>query len=95
MKIKELVPKLVEHYQRCIDEMPEKRWWSFLQQNKIEDGICWCSISLFDTDIVGTVFISDFTEKRAYYAQIPQMADSYSEAKELLQIRLHRLREFL
>lgn len=95
MEIKELVPKLVEHYQRCIDEMPEVRWWEYLRQNKIEDGICWCSIAFFDIDIVGSVFIDNFTERRPYYAKIPQMAESYSEAKELLQIRLNRLKDFL
>jgi hypothetical protein len=97
MEIKELVPKLVEHYQRCIDEMPKQKWRKFISQKEVLCGICYCSNHLFDTFIYGSRFSDKFiggngNEKLCKY---PYDASSYSEAKELLQIRLNRLKDFL
>lgn len=95
MEIKELVPKLVEHYQRCIDEIIEDGWHSYLLDNRVGCGICLASSVLFNTWIYGSNFIEQFTNGLDYACTTPLDAKSYSEAKELLQIRLNRLREFL
>jgi len=95
MEIKELVPKLVEHYQRCIDEIPEVGWHSYLSDNFIGCGICRCASGLFHVQIYGSEFIEDFANGLEYVCTTPYDAKSYSEAKELLQIRLQRLKEFL
>lgn len=97
MEIKELVPKLLEHYQRCIDEIPERTWRKFITEKEILNGICHCSNVKFDTFIYGSSFSDKFINgsKNEKLCKYPYDAKSYSEAKELLQIRLNRLKEFL
>lgn len=95
MEIKELVPKLVKHYQRCIDEMPEIKWLKFIAEKEVLCGICHCANARFDTFIYGGDFVDDFTNGDERLVKYPYNAKSYSEAKELLQIRLNRLKDFL
>lgn len=94
MTIKELIPKLIEHYEKCIDEMPEEGWHTYLLEENVLFGICFCSLHKFQTRLSSN-FIDDFTMGNYYLCAISYSANSYSEAKELLQIRLHRLKEFL
>lgn len=95
MEIKELVPKLVEHYQKCIDEMPEVGWKRYCSNYYVIFGTCYCSEIKFDTDIYCIEFTQNLTNGKPYLCEYPYNASSYSEAKELLQIRLNRLKEFL
>jgi len=95
MTIKELIPKLIEHYEKCINEMPEEGWRSYINKNHIGSGICNCSQMLFDEAIYFSDFVKRFTRDRVLLCPSPYSANSQSEAKELLQIRLNRLRDFI
>lgn len=95
MTIKELIPKLIAHYDKCINEMTEEGWYIFCLDNNILSGICNASLFEFKKNIFKSRFVVKFTNGELYLCKTPIGAKSYSEAKELLQIRLRRLKEFL
>ena len=95
MTIKELIPKLIAHYEKCINEMPEEGWRGFTFENSVQSGICSCAKYVFKSIIYDSSFANKFTYNEMYLCEKPMNAKSYQEAKELLQIRLRRLREFL
>lgn len=95
MEIKELVPKLVEHYQRCINEMPEVGWYRYLLYNNVQLGIYRCAKARFGVDIYESGFIKEFTNGLQYVCDTPLDAKDYAEAKQNLITRVNRLKEFL
>lgn len=95
MTIKELIPKLIEHYEKCINKMPEEGWYNYLHEELVACGICAYLYDAYGYVAIDTPFIKEFTGGKLWLDKLPRYAISYSEAKELLQIRLNRLKEFL
>lgn len=95
MTIKQLIPKLIARYEKCINEMPEVGWRWYLIGNEAYSGVCSLSYNKFRKKLVNTKFMKEFTYGKMYLCKPTGYSESYSEAKELLQIRLNRLKEFL
>jgi len=73
----------------------KNNWRDFLCDKEVLCGICHCSNALFNTWVYDSTFIKEFTNGEVRICKNAYDAESFSEAKTLLQIRLNRLKEFL
>lgn len=92
-KMKELIKKLTEYYDWCIQNMPEEGWDVFCAKYNIHFGICKCANTVFDTYIYDTNFIQDFTNGSNRLCKTPTDANTFKEALESLRTRHKRLLE--
>lgn len=91
MTHKELIPKLIEHYQFGIDNLPMEDWDGFLDRNYLCSGICWCSSFKFDLDIGNSKWIKQISNNQNYICPTPYY-EPREKALEYLQIRLNALK---
>jgi hypothetical protein len=88
---KELIPKLIEHYQFGVDNLPMEDWDEFLLVNNLQTGICNASIRKFKVCLSSAEWLKKLTKKNAYICPIPIWCQR-EKALEYLQIRLDALK---
>lgn len=92
MTTKELIPKLIEHYQFGIDNLPMEDWENFLHKNGLRLGLCWCAERIFKIDIYESKWVEKLVNfKGGDLAKYPSRAKNRTECIELLQIRINAL----
>ena len=91
MTHKQLIPKLIEHYQFGVDNLPMEDWDEFLLKNDLFSGICNCAINKFDTYIYNFDWIKILTKDKIVICDYPRFKPR-EKALEYLQIRLNALK---
>jgi hypothetical protein len=91
MTHKQLIQKLIEHYQFGIDNLPMEDWDDFLIKNKLAYGICFCAQKKFETHIYYHNFIETLTQNQSLICRYPY-SEPREKALEYLQIRLNALK---
>ena len=92
MTHKELIPKLIEHYQFGIDNLPMEDWKIFLKIRSLNCGICWCALSKFNTSLYASTWIYNLTKGKTIITNYPENSETREKALEYLQIRLDALK---
>jgi len=92
MTHKELIPKLIEHYQFGIDNLPMEDYFHFLYKNNLAYGVCSCANFQFNEIVYNEKWIDDLTDRKTIICKYPIHSSNYTEAKELLTIRLNALK---
>jgi len=64
MTIKQLIPKLIARYEKCINEMPEVGWRWYLIGNEAYSGVCSLSYNKFRKKLVNQQDIPNPTPKQ-------------------------------
>ncbi|WP_396180040.1 hypothetical protein [Flavobacterium sp.] len=88
---KQLIYKLIEHYQFGINNLPMEDWDEFLLKNDLFSGICSCAIEKFDVDIYKSDWIKILTNSEGIICGYPRFVPR-EKALEYLQIRLDALK---
>jgi hypothetical protein len=88
---KQLIQKLIEHYQFGIDNLPMEDWDEFLFENHLECGICKLSIHKFGVYIFESDWVKKLIGNEDYICDIP-IWQKREKALEYLQIRLNALK---
>lgn len=91
-----ILPKVIDHYNICIDSLPIKgpERELFLYCNDVDYGICNYIFFRYDRRGINNIFLKRFTNNKSYLCDTPH-DENYDRAKELLQIRVDRMKEFL
>jgi len=91
MTHKQLIKKLIEHYQFGVDNLPMEDWDDFLFETDLLNGICDCSEVKFGIDLYYSNWIETLLNGRMYICPIP-IWQPREKALEYLQIRLNALK---
>jgi hypothetical protein len=91
MTPKQLIPKLIEHYQFGFDNLPMEDWDEFLLKNDLFSGICSCAIEKFNANIYKSDWIKILTNGEGIICDYPRFKPR-EKALEYLQIRLNALK---
>ena len=88
---KQLIPKLIKHYQFGVDNLPMEDWDDFLFENSLLSGICVCSRRKFDLEIYSSNWMKTLLNGKKYLCDTPCL-EPREKALEYLQIRLDALK---
>jgi hypothetical protein len=91
MTHKQLIQKLIEHYQFGVDNLPMEDWDEFLLKNDLFSGICSCSKKRFDLEIYNSNWMRNLLNEKMFICRTP-IYESREKALEYLQIRLNALK---
>jgi hypothetical protein len=91
MTHKQLIQKLIEHYQFGVDNLPMEDWDDFLIEYGISGGICLCSKKRFDLEIYNSNWMRNLLNEKMFICRTP-IYESREKALEFLQIRLNALK---
>jgi hypothetical protein len=92
MTHKELIPKLIEHYQFGIDNLPMEDYFGFLYKNNLGCGICRCANHQFNEIVYNEKWIAELTKNKGIICDYPVLSKNRTECIGLLQIRLDALK---
>ena len=93
---KKLLPLLISHYENVISQLTEENWDKLIYASNVSRGICYASNILFDINLYNTKWVKEecvFTSPK--WAAYPRSSDSLNECKELLQIRVDKMKKIL
>ena len=91
MTHKQLIQKLIEHYQFGIDNLPMEDWDEFLLANNLQTGICNASIRKFKVCLSSAEWLKKLIGNEDYICDIP-LWQKREKALEYLQIRIEALK---
>jgi hypothetical protein len=93
---KKLLPLLIAHYERVIGELNQDNWEDIILKNNVQFGICNAALSLFKRNIYNTKWVKkECTMGGSMWGYYPEKANSVNGCKELLQIRVDKMKKIL
>jgi hypothetical protein len=99
MEKKELLEKLIAHYEESIELVKaEKRLnkaKKIISERNVSSGICWCAYKVFDTIVYDKKWVENYKTKFGYWVAEPCCTSSISDAIQLLQVRVDIMRKEL
>ena len=91
-----LLPLLIAHYENVIAQLNENNWKHIIEKNHVEYGICNAANVLFNTDIYHMKWVKkECVMGSSMWNFYPDKANSVNGAKELLQIRVDKMKKIL
>lgn len=99
MTKKQLLKKLIYHYEWCIEYLPKKNWYDFLHKWEVYYGVCWLSKDFYSEKIYEKKWVDKYRgiydDDNDYWCKKPSHSESRKECIELLTIRLNNLKKEL
>jgi len=95
METKELIEKLIAHYEQAIENVKAARDWnSILYKLSVAGGVCNCAKRVFGEYSPYTLpdWILRYTVDGLYWGEYPVLAKTKKQAVERLNIRLTNLK---
>lgn len=90
-----LLEKLLYHYEKVLDELlhaNEDDYYKICAKSDTQDGICWCALAVFNTDIYREYFTQDF--------DFPSPIDcrwenDHSKIPSAIEYRINKMKELI
>lgn len=93
METKELIEKLIAHYEQAIEKVKESNnWYRVLDEMDVRCGVCYCASAVFGVDIYYSEWVTRYCKHSDCWDVIPHLADNKDEALRLLNVRLTNLK---
>ena len=100
MTKKDLISKLIKHYQKCIKKIEDKKGlrdiYEILEEFKTEIGICHCSKLIFNTFIYDEAWVCKYEiSDSGKWGEAPSLAITKEEVIRRLDVRITNLKKEL
>jgi hypothetical protein len=97
MKKKQLLKKLIYHYEWCIEYLPKKNWDKFLEKYSVNQGVCFLAFDFYGVKIYYKDWMKKYIPSNfmCVWAPYPRLRDLREDALRYLQVRLDNLRKEL
>lgn len=99
MEKKELLEKLIAHYEESIELVKGETDFynakSILELKKVDNGICYCATKIFNISLYSQDWLDKYIKIARYWAERPYDATSIPEVISLLKVRVDIMRKEL
>ena len=99
MEKKELLEKLIAHYEESIELVKGETNFYYakatLELRKVEYGICYCATKIFNISLYSQDWLDKYIKIARYWDKLPLAATSIPDAISRLQVRVDIMRKEL
>lgn len=89
----DLLEKLVKSYAEIIAGLPRKEYIEYVEQHKVDYGVCFHSKHVFGVNIYSELWIEKYSSpNHIFWDMLPGNANTYTECKRRLKTRLINLK---